>query len=349
MGVNALNEILAKFDIDLIQPSFKHISQGYINDTYFVALEGETKFVLQRINSSIFKDIVGLHQNIELALAKLVANDYVQLKLYRTHNGEPYLLEDGNCWRLMNFIPNSEAHNFTLNSTVALEAGKLIGRFHQLLKHEDLSCYADTLPNLNYLPFHSEAFTNVLDNSEVNWKLLALEEVNFAKRHLESFNDFYEASLPHRVCHNDTKLNNFLFDGEHNGLCLIDLDTIMMGYFHYDFGDAVRTVVSETNEDERDLEKIVFNLDLFASFIDGISHSGLKLTDKEIAYLPMSCALMPYMHGLRALTDYLNGNIHYKVSYPDQNLDRCKSLFRFATLAMTNKSTIEEIIVNRLK
>jgi Ser/Thr protein kinase RdoA (MazF antagonist) len=166
---------------------------------------------------------------------------------------------------------------------------------------------------------------------------------------LQIFDDFYKANLPERISHNDTKLNNILFNKDNKGLCLIDLDTIMKGCFHYDFGDAVRTIVSETNEDEKDLNKIKFNITLFESFIDGMNSYGTFLSLKEIEYLPIACALMPFMHGLRALTDYLNSNVFYKVSYENQNLDRCKSLFQFSRLALKNQELIKTIIQEKIK
>ena len=128
------------------------------------------------------------------------------------------------------------------------------------------------------------------------------------------------------------------------GLCFIDLDTIMKGYFHYDFGDAVRTVVSESNEDEKVLENIKFNRVLFEEFVKGLSIYKSILTPKEIEFLPISCALMPFMHALRALTDFLNGNIYYKISYKNQNLDRCESLFEFTKLAINEQGFINSAI-----
>ena len=123
----------------------------------------------------------------------------------------------------------------------------------------------------------------------------------------------------------------------------------MKGYFHYDFCDAVRTAFSESNEDEKDLTKIKFNLTLFESFVKGLKSNGKFLSPKELDLLPVACALMPFMHGLRALTDYLNGNIYYKVSYENQNLDRCKSLFQFSNLALQKEEQITRLISKYLK
>ena len=123
----------------------------------------------------------------------------------------------------------------------------------------------------------------------------------------------------------------------------------MKGYFHYDFGDAIRTIVNTANEDEKELSKITFNEGLFKAFIDGLSSNASFLTNEEIELLPISASLMPFMHGLRALTDYLNGNIYYKVAYENQNLDRCISLFHFTKLALQHEAYMGSVINTKLK
>tara|TARA_Y100001968_G_scaffold86147_1_gene77201 strand:- start:263 stop:646 length:384 start_codon:yes stop_codon:yes gene_type:complete len=127
---------------------------------------------------------------------------------------------------------------------------------------------------------------------------------------------------------------------------MIDLDTIMKGYFHYDFGDAIRTIVNPASEEEKDFSKISFNKSLFKEFINGFKSNGEFLSKNEIELLPLSTVLMPFIHGLRALTDYLNGNIYYKVSYPKQNLIRSKNLFAFSQLAEKNENFMRETLSN---
>lgn len=347
MNFKVLNDIISKFKIEHGNYSFKQISQGYINDTYLVSLNGFPTYLLQRINRNVFKDIQGLHKNITQVLSKLIAIDYQKIELFSTIKEAPFLLENENCWRILNFVNDSSAHNYTNNAKIASEAGRVIGTFHQLLSNEVSSDYVETVRDLNYLPFRIQEFKEALKNTSQDLKEKAFSQIEFGLANLNIFDDFYDADLPLRICHNDTKLNNLLFDQDDDGLCLIDLDTIMPGYFHYDFGDAVRTVVSESNEDEKKLERIKFNISLFENFINGLQKSKINLSPKEISYLPISCALMPFMHGLRALTDYLNGNIYYKVTYPEQNLDRCKSLFRFAFLALEKQKQIKEIIAKK--
>ncbi len=348
MDAQLLKFILETFKIDVTKTSFQPISQGYINDTYLVSQNDQPKYILQRINSKIFKDVHGLHNNIENALKNLTADNYQSIVLSTTKNNKTYFTQNDSFWRVLNFIKDSTAYNFTSNSTIAFEAGRIIGRFHTLLQNETIDDYIDTVPNLNYLPFRITEFEDALKTAPKDLKITAEADIRFANKHFLKFKAFYDADLPHRICHNDTKLNNILFSKTtHNGLCLIDLDTIMKGYFHYDFGDAVRTVVSEANEDEKDLIKISFNTYLFESFIDGINSNGAFLNKQEIEYLPLACALMPFMHGLRALTDYLNGNVYYSVSYKNQNLDRCRSLFHFAKLTLQKQDIITSIIKNK--
>ena len=348
MNTQNLNFIVNQFGLNDKNLTFKTITQGYINDTFLISINNLPNYILQRINSSVFKDISGLYNNIEKALQKLKANDYQPITLLQTKTGASFYAHENSFWRILTFIDDSIAYNSTSNETIAFEAGRIIARFHTLLKDEIIQNYIETVPNLNYLPFRIKEFKEALSTSSKILIRNASDEVKFANQHITSFKDFYHTELPERICHNDTKLNNILFNKDNKGLCLIDLDTIMKGYFHYDFGDAVRTVVSETNEDEKDLTKIKFNITLFKSFIDGLNSSGLLLSKKEIEYLPIACVLMPFMHGLRALTDYLNGNIFYKVSYENQNLDRCKSLFQFSRLALKNQESITSIIQEKL-
>jgi len=151
-----------------------------------------------------------------------------------------------------------------------------------------------------------------------------------------------------RVCHNDTKLNNILFSAKKKSLCLIDLDTLMPGTFLYDFGDAVRTIANTAPEDEIDLSRINFRTELFEAFMDGLSMNKEIFTKAEIEQMSLGAALMPFLHGIRALTDFLENNRYYKVSYEMQNLDRCMSLFTFSQLAIDHQQEMKKIVKEKL-
>lgn len=344
METRHLEHIFSKFETDQEKVLFKPIDQGYLNDTFLVSIGQRPVYILQRINHEVFKNVELLMRNIEMALKKLRAKDYTSIRLLKTKDGKPFLKENDNFWRLMTFIDGSTTFNTTTNPEIAFEAGRIIGKFHSLLKDESAEDFRETIANFNDLNFRLSEFYQALDQSSDQDKITAENEIAFAKENFHRFDAFYKAKIPPRVCHNDTKFNNILFDKNKKALCLIDLDTIMKGYFHYDYGDAVRTIVNTANEDEIDLTKVGFNTSLFESFIEGLSLNADFLTPEEKDYLPIATALVPFIHGLRALTDYLNGNIYYKVSYPNQNLNRSASIFHFTKLALSRQNYLEECI-----
>ncbi len=348
MDTDVLKQIINGFGIHFRDVTFKPVNQGYLNDTFLVLRDEKPLYILQRINHKVFKNVALLMLNIEMALDKLQADDYSAITLLKAKDNRSFLKQKGNYWRLMTFIDGSATFNTTTNPKTAFEAGRIIGRFHVLLQDEDHANFSETIPNFNELPFRITEFHQALDSTSILRKETAGKGIIFAKETLQKFDDFYQAKLPFRICHNDTKLNNILFNKQDEALCLIDLDTIMKGYFHYDFGDAIRTIVNTANEDEIDLSKIEFNKPLFEAFIDGLTRNASFLSNKEIEYLPLATALVPFMHGLRALTDYLNGNIYYKVDYEEQNLNRSISIFHFTKLALSNQNYIKDAINSRL-
>jgi len=349
METQHLKHILNCFKIDTQEVTFRLLTTGYINDTFLVLKSEKPLYILQNINQKVFKNVEALMLNIEMALNKLQSDDYQTISLIKTIQGKSFYKHNETYWRLMTFINGSTTYNTTTNPKIAFEAGRIIGEFHNLLQDESVQDFTDTIPNFNNLPFRTTEFNDALIKTTETKKESAKNEIDYAIKTLPKFDDFYRAKLPQRVCHNDTKLNNILFSKTNKALCLIDLDTIMKGYFHYDFGDAVRTIVNAANEDEKQLSKITFNTTLFEAFIDGLNKNSSFLTNKEIELLPIAIALMSFIHGLRALTDYLNGNIYYKVSYQNHNLDRCKSLFYFTKLALQHQDDIEELIEIKLK
>lgn len=344
MDIDYLKRILNSFKANLNRISIKEINQGYINNTFLIINDDEPAFILQQINHNTFKDIKGLQQNIVNALSILNDSEYARIRLVETHLDASFLEFNGEYWRLMSFINNSVAYNTTLKPEIAYEAGRIIGKFHQLLQRESIEDYVETIGDFHNLNTKKQEFYDAVEAANPNLKEKVISEIDFALKFLPKFEALNQMELPIRICHNDTKLNNILFSTEDKALCLIDLDTIMKGYFHYDFGDAIRTIVNSAQEDETDYTKITFNLELFKAFMEGLSSLPKFLTDAEKNALPLATVFMPFIHGLRALTDYLNGNIYYKVSYPDQNLDRCKNLFYFSKLAFDKQERLRDII-----
>ncbi len=275
----------------------------------------------------------------------MISDDYATITLVPTKEGSNFTDGDKGNWRLMSFIPRSTTFDNTKNPKIAFEAGRIIGKFHLLLQHQNPSEFLDTIPYFHDLSYREKEFEEAISNAQHGKLENAHSAVNFTRKLLEILKEIDSDNLPLRVCHNDTKLNNILFSkSSDKGLCLIDLDTVMKGYFFYDFGDAVRTIANTAPEDEQDYGKITFDKKLFSSFVKGLATNGSFLTKEELQSLPLGVVFMPFIHGLRALTDYLNNNIYYKVTYDNQNLNRCLSLFNFTQKALDNTDFIERII-----
>ncbi|MFX0555596.1 phosphotransferase enzyme family protein [Maribacter sp. CXY002] len=340
-----LNAILGYFAIVKREYTYSSLTAGYINDTFLVSSFNQPLYILQRINTEVFKDVSGLMQNITTALEALQGSDYSSLKYIHTLSGGAYAETELGFWRLVNYIPNSITYTTTNDTDIAFEAGRVIGKFHLLLQKESISGYVDTVPKFHNLEFRKEQFTTALASAKNDRIKIAENALITAQNILAKLNTFNLKDLPIRICHNDTKLNNILFSQtSKKALCLIDLDTIMKGYFLYDFGDAVRTIVNAASEDEKDHGKITFDTELFNAIAKGLASNTAFLTKNEIKSLPIGVFMMPFLHGLRALTDYLNGNIYYKVTYENQNLDRCLSLFDFTVKAQKQIPFMEEVL-----
>ncbi|WP_298502378.1 aminoglycoside phosphotransferase family protein [uncultured Maribacter sp.] len=325
---------------------FSPLTNGLINATFLVSDASTPICILQRINTNVFPNIDGLMQNITRAVHLLEHKEYAKIEFLKTEKNQTYLNTENGVWRVMTYLKDSIVYNTTTNTNIALEAGKIIGIFHYQLQKEYAKDYTDTIPDFHSLETRRKQFIQALETATAERKETAKEALAYTDTFFQVLAPLENPKLPARVCHNDTKLNNILFSTTNNkALCLIDLDTIMNGYFFYDFGDAIRTIVNTAPEDEKDHSKITFNKQLFTAFINGLKcHSGF-LSSAELKTLPLGVIFMPFIHGLRALTDYLNGNIYYQVAYENQNLDRALSLFNFAKKALAEIDFITQEIM----
>lgn len=344
-----VKDIINKFQIPIKNYSYEPISNGLINDTYLVFSDQNPLYILQKINTEVFQNTEALFQNLDLVLPSLHASNYQKVELLETNTGKNYYKTASmEVWRLMTYIKDSQVFNTTKNVNVAFEAGKIIANFHTLLLDFDIHLLADTLPDFHNLTLRYEQFLTALKNAKAEKIKEAKKAIGFVEENISVFLEMPIDSLPIRVCHNDTKLNNMLFSKHNKALCLIDLDTLMRGTFLYDFGDAARTIVNTANEDEKDLDKINFKPKLFEALVSGIATQVQFLTIQEKKLLPLSVALMPFLHGIRALTDFLENNKYYKVKYPNQNLDRANSLFAFSKIALENQKFMSDCIREKL-
>lgn len=344
-----LRKILIRFGVAAQDSQFEPAEQGLINATFFVLYGGERKFVLQKINEYVFPNTGSLIRNIERTIPYFSDPDYNQVKYYQTDTGESFFRSENNeLWRLMSYVSGCTSHHNTSDSEVAFEAGRVLGLFHKQLNTLDPSELEITLDRFHDLEWRTEQFQEALKNADLKDLIRTADLRKTVEEISRELAGCIGMNLQSRVCHNDTKLNNILFSQENKGLCLIDLDTLMPGFLYYDFGDAIRTVANPAPEEETDLSKIDFSMKMFCAFVDGMALNRSVFSRHEIESLSLGPVYMPFLHGLRAYTDFLLGNPYYKVTYPDQNLDRARSLFHFAQKALEHKVLMQETLLEKM-
>ena len=314
---------------------------GHINDTYCVVFnQGGTRvrYIFQRINHNIFKQPVALMENVSRVTAHLATKVTGQtdasrrvLTLIPARSGAAFHQDaDGNVWRVYIFVEAARGYDAVENPAQALSAARAFGQFQKLLADLPAPRLHDTIPDFHHTPKRFAALEKVIAADVANRAQTAKAEIEFALRHREICGVLLAANLPERVTHNDTKFNNVLLDdatGE--GICVIDLDTVMPGLVAYDFGDMVRTTTSPVKEDERDLSKVTMQFPMFEALARGyLSSAGEFLTPAERRLLPFGGKLITFTIGIRFLTDYLAGDVYFKVHRDGHNLDRCRTQFK---------------------
>ena len=314
---------------------------GHINDTYCVVSDhaGATvRSIVQRINRNIFKDPVALMENIERVTTHLSAQvssdpdrDRRVLALIRSREGHPFHIDsDDTYWRAYRFIERAKTYDAVESPEQAFEAARAFGRFQRLLADLPNPRLHDTIPDFHNTPKRFAALQQAIAADGASRAKLAKPEIDFALGRGSIVAVLLNAHLPERVTHNDTKFNNVMLDDDTGeGICVIDLDTVMPGLALYDFGDMVRTTTSPTNEDEPDLSKVAMQFPMFEALVRGyLSEAGSFLTKEEKHHLAFSSKLITFEQGIRFLTDYLAGDPYYKVHREGHNLDRCRTQFK---------------------
>ncbi len=336
-----MEEILKNFDVEGEVESIVPFGEGHINATYKVTFKGTDKeYILQQLNTDIFKNYEGVIDNINNVTAYLkdiiVENggdpNRETMTLIPTKTGKYYYMtEDNKCYRLYIFISDSICYQSAETTEQFASSGEAFGKFMRDLDKFDVNKLVDILPNFHNTVVRYQNFVNAINNDVKDRLKTVPVEVEFFK----SRENFYSTitsmlesgEIPTRVTHNDTKLNNILFDAKTgNALCIIDLDTIMAGSLLYDFGDSVRFGCSTAREDEKDTSKIHFDINLYESYVEGfLKGIGNKITDKELENLHNGAIMMTLECGMRFLTDYLEGDTYFKTAYSDHNLVRAHS------------------------
>jgi phosphotransferase family enzyme len=314
---------------------------GHINDTYCLVFDQagtQVRYILQRINHNVFKDPQAVMENIRRVtrhiVNKLAGEREISrrvLTLVSARNGSVWHRdEEGNYWRVYLFIERATTYDAIESPRQAFEVAHAFGRFQSLLADLPAPRLHDTIPDFHNTPKRFEAFEMALAGDVANRARLAAPEIRFALKRKSISAVLLGARLPERVTHNDTKLNNVMLDdATGNGVCVIDLDTLMPGLAPYDFGDLVRTSTSPAKEDEQDLSKVQMQFPMFQALVRGyLASAGKFLTPAERQYLAFAGKLITFEIGLRFLTDFLAGDTYFKVHRQSHNLDRCRTQFK---------------------
>ena len=340
-----IKAILDNFAIAGTFSGFYPIDDGHINDTFTVVYNiggKEMRHLLQRINTTVFKNPDELMANVDCVTAFLrdkiiaVGGDPEREALYckPARTGKKYYADsEGRVWRLYNFIDNSYSNNSIDSPEVFFNAGKAFGDFQRLLADFPIDKLYETIPD-----FHNtgKRYRNLINSVAADPKgrvKYVQEELNFCyARRNETYvltGKTLIGDLPLRVTHNDTKLNNILFDKTTDEpICIVDLDTVMPGLSLYDFGDAIRFGANTTTEDDKDIKNVSLDLGLYEQYVRGfLTSAGESLVTEEVRLLPFASKMMTFECGMRFLTDYIDGDVYFKTHYPDHNLVRCHTQF----------------------
>jgi len=330
---------------------------GHINDSYCALFRqngSDRRYLLQRINIHVFKNPVALMQNMERVTSHIAGliehepdHERRNLSLIKSDDGSSLHFDaSGGCWRMMHFIERSQVLESLESPQQAFQIAAAFGRFQQQLASLPAPRLNDTIPDFHNTPKRFAALEAAIESDVLNRVQFAKEAIEYALTRKAVATVLLDAGLPERITHNDTKSSNVLLDevtGE--GLCVIDLDTVMPGLALYDFGDMVRSMCSPAAEDERDLSRVDLQVPIFEALARGyLSTAGELLNGREKQFLTASGKLITFENGLRFLSDYLNGDTYYKVHREGQNLDRCRAQFKLVESIENQEEELNRLV-----
>ena len=344
--------ILRQFCLDAEPASCTPYGCGHINRTYLVATAGGRCYILQKINHHTFRDVAGLMENIELVtehLRRKSPDPRSVLTLIRTKDGKSYLEADDGYWRVFRFVEDSICLQQPESDADFYESAVGFGTFQQLLSDFPAEKLHETIPNFHNTPDRYRAFHETLTRDPMHRAAQVQPEIEFAlarQAEMAALQNALDAGeLPLRVTHNDTKLNNVLFDAKtRRALCIIDLDTVMPGSALYDYGDSIRFGAATAAEDERELDKMEMSLERFRVFTRGYVRACPGLTQKELELLPLGAQVMTMECGVRFLTDHIDGDNYFSIHREGQNLDRARTQFKLVADMERKWDKMKEIV-----
>lgn len=359
-----LKEIFGLFNPEGTFLTGEPYGSGHIHDTFRVQTSENDKddYILQRLNNKIFKNIPELQNNIERVtihlnqkLSKIPGSNTKRecLTLIPAKDGKSWVLDkNGNYWRMYIFISNHRSYNIVDDTDKAFEGGKAIGRFQAMLADMPGGPLHETIPKFHDIENRLAILNQKIKENPAGRVAELTDEIKEYLSRGEVMKTILNlgraGKILSRITHNDTKFNNILLDENDKALCVIDLDTVMPGYVHYDFGDAIRTVTNTAAEDEKDLSKIEMNVELFEAYARGyLSEAGKTLNETEKEYLAFAPKLITYTIGVRFLTDYIDGDNYFKIHHKFHNLQRTRAQLKLV-MSMERQYGEMKKIINRL-
>ena len=356
-----LREIFNSFEVAGNFKSGTQYGSGHIHDTFLVETSGSgtDNYIVQRLNHNVFKKIPEMQENIERVTghirSKLLLIPGADLKrecltFMRSHDNKTWIRDkSGYYWRISLFITDHRSYDLVDTPGKAFEGGRAIGKFQAMLSDLRDEPLHETIPFFHHIGRRLETLRDIIKDDPAERVKSVKPEIDYILERSESMQIVIklgeEGKIPLRTTHNDTKFNNILFDLNDKALCVIDLDTVMPGYVHNDFGDAIRTAANTGAEDDENLSNVMINMEVFKAYAAGYlreTKDTLNSTEKEfLAFAPL---MITYNQAVRFLTDYIDGDSYYKIHYPNHNLLRTRAQIQLVKSMEANYKEMQSIV-----
>lgn len=358
MNENLLT-VASKFKLEGKIETIRPLGEGFINDTFLVKTldKNDPDYLLQRKNKNIFKDVPGMMNNIRKVTSHLKAKIEIAggdptreaMTIIEIENGEPYFKdEEGNYWTVCLFIKNNITYESANKPELAYAGGKGIGKFQAMLA-DMKEPLVDILPGFHNIRFRFKQWDEVLNRNPKDRKKDLSKEINWVEERREEMLEFWAlvetGIIPTRVTHNDTKINNILFDQDGKDLCVIDLDTVLNSTVLNDFGDAIRSYTNTGLEDDENLDNVSMNIEMFKAYTKGYLEETISfLSPSELEYLAFSAKYITFEQVLRFLMDYINGDEYYKIKSPQHNLIRTHAQYKLLSSIEEQYEEMKQVV-----
>lgn len=355
--IDRLLNIAAQFDLKGTVAEIKPLGEGFINDTYVVRTEGDAPdYILQRKNHLIFPDVPGMMDNIKAVtehIKKKVADPMREtLTVIPAKDGKLYVKDGENFWAVCLFIPETTSPSRASSPEQAYQGGLGTGRFQALLADFDQPLN-ETIKGFHNIRWRFQQWDETIAADPVGRVAQLKEEISWIESRRKEMLDFWslveDGTIPMHVTHNDTKISNVLFNkADGSMLCMIDLDTVMTSTSLNDYGDAIRIYANTGAEDEKNLDKVELDMEMFKAYTEGYLHERkATMVQSELDYLAFSARYITFEQVLRFLMDYIDGDRYYKIAYPDHNLVRTRSQYKLLQSMESKYDQMHKIITGK--